>query len=307
MKNRNLLTLVIGIVLVGIFALLLLFFQVRVSEKAVVTTFGKPTRSIENAGLYFKLPPPIQKVYKFDKRIQTFEDKFTEDLTGDGNTLMTTVFVGWSITDPGVFFPRFAGGSIIEAEKTLESLVRSEKSAAVSKHAMSDFVNADEKALKFDQIEKEIRDNVQARLEASQYGMKIEFLGFKKLGLPESVTQEVFNRMTSNRKKLASEYENSGEAEARRIRGDGDGKAAALLTVADGEAKRIRSEGEKAAAETLHTFEQNPDLHIFLLSMDSLEQSLKERATIVIDQRTPPFNYLEWLDKKAPTQTKTGK
>jgi len=80
-----------------------------------------------------------------------------------------------------------------------------------------------------------------------------------------------------------------------------------LLTVADGEAKRIRSEGEKAAAETLHTFEQNPDLHIFLLSMDSLEQSLKERATIVIDQRTPPFNYLEWLDKKAPTQTKTGK
>src|SRR5207342_839062 len=98
-------------------------------ETAVVTTFGSPTRPIDKPGLYFKWPWPIQKVYKFDNRIQTFEDKYSQDLTADGNTLLTTVFVGWKITKPEVFFPKFAGGSITEAERILENLVRSEKTA----------------------------------------------------------------------------------------------------------------------------------------------------------------------------------
>ncbi|MGH8694757.1 MAG: hypothetical protein ACREVM_11080, partial [Burkholderiales bacterium] len=67
-------------------------------------TFGRPTRPIVEPNLYFKWPWPVQKVYKFDQRIQTFEDedKFTEDLTFDGNNLNTMVYVGWRITDPHI-------------------------------------------------------------------------------------------------------------------------------------------------------------------------------------------------------------
>ena len=81
--KRNLLTVVIGAVLIVIFALLLFVFQVRQSEVAVVTTFGKPVRNITEPGPYFKWPWPIQKVYKFDQRVQNFEDKFSENLTTD--------------------------------------------------------------------------------------------------------------------------------------------------------------------------------------------------------------------------------
>jgi modulator of FtsH protease HflC len=76
--KRNILTVIIGAVLVVIFALLLFVFQVRQSEVAVVTTFGKPTaQTSPKPGAYFKWPWPIQKVYKFDQRIQNFEDKFS--------------------------------------------------------------------------------------------------------------------------------------------------------------------------------------------------------------------------------------
>src|SRR5437016_3589580 len=100
--KKNPLTLVIGLVLVIIFVLLLFTFQVRTTQVAVVTTFGRPTKEILESATHphFKWPWPIEKVYYFDKRIQNFEDKFTEDYTADKSTLLTSVYIGWKITDP---------------------------------------------------------------------------------------------------------------------------------------------------------------------------------------------------------------
>src|SRR5512136_2887072 len=98
--KRNPLTLIIGLLLILIFGFLLFSFQVRTTEVAVVTTFGKPTRPITEPGLYPKAPWPIQKVWTFDKRTQNFEDKLTQGLTSDSFNLLTSVYVGWSVSDP---------------------------------------------------------------------------------------------------------------------------------------------------------------------------------------------------------------
>ena len=298
--KRNLLTLIIGVVLIVIFALWLLMFQVRQSEVAVVTTFGNPTRPLTQPGPYLKWPPPIQRVYKFDQRTQNFEDKFTETLTADNNNLLTTVYVGWRITDAKVFFPKFKGGSINEAERKLEDIVTQAKAAIVGKHPLSDFVNANEKELKFDAIENEIKAQAQSQIQANNWGVRIEYLGIKKLGLPESVTQNVFERMTSERQTLISEAQNRGEAEAQIIRSTANRKAAELLVNAEGEATLIRGRGEAAAAEFLPVFEQNPALANFDLRLKALEDSLKERATLIFDQRTPPFDLFQGFATNAP-------
>jgi len=107
--KKNLVTIVIGAALVIIFALLLFVFQVRQSEVAVVTTFGKPVRNIIEPGAYFKWPWPIQRVHKFDKRIQNFEDKFSQTLTADNNNLIVTIYTGWEISDAKEFYPKFLG------------------------------------------------------------------------------------------------------------------------------------------------------------------------------------------------------
>src|SRR5882672_10316547 len=105
--KKNLLTIGIGAELVIIFALLLFVFQVRQSEVAVVTTFGRPVQNITKSGAYFKCPWPIQNGYKFDKRVQNFEDRFSQTLTADNNNLIVTIYTGWEISDAKEFYPKF--------------------------------------------------------------------------------------------------------------------------------------------------------------------------------------------------------
>ena len=105
--KRNLITLLTAAVLVVIFALLLFTFQVRQSQVAVVTTFGRITGPPREPGLHLRWPWPIQQVYKFDQRIQTFTDKFSENLTRDNVNLITSVYVGWKISDATNFLNSF--------------------------------------------------------------------------------------------------------------------------------------------------------------------------------------------------------
>ena len=294
--KKNLITIVIAAVLVVIFALLLFTFQVRQSEVAVLTTFGKPAaNNLDQPNLYFKWPWPIQQVYRFDQRVQNFEDKYSENLTADNTMLLTSVYVGWRISDAKEFFPKFAGGSVEAAQRQLETMLRSAKAAVIGKHNLSDFVNADPKQLKFEAIEDEIKTAVQNQLATQNYGISIDFLGVKKLGLPESVTQTVFDRMKSERQVLISEAQFQGEAEATKIKSAAERQAADVLANAQAEATRIEGAGVAEAAKTLGVFQQNPELAIYLEQLKTLKNSLNQKSTLIFDERTPPFSLFQNL------------
>lgn len=288
--KRNLLTIVIGGVLILIFALLLFVFQLRQSEVAVVTRFGRVDREKSEPGAYGRWPWPIENVYKLDQRIQNFQDKLTETPTADYNNLLTSVYVGWRITDAKTFFPKFAGGSVTVAERMIEEVVTQAKTAIVGKYRLDNFVNQNDKDLKFDAIEAEIKTLAQKQLQVNNCGVSIEYLGLERLGLPESVTTAVFERMTAERKLLADKIQFEGDAKAQEIRSAAERQAAEVNSRANAEAFRIRGEGEAVAAEVLPVFQRNPELATFLLKTEALESSLKERSILIFDQRTPPFD-----------------
>jgi membrane protease subunit HflC len=288
--KKKLITIVIA-ALLGIIAFLLLFtFQVRQSEVVVVTTFGKPSDSIDKPGLNFRLPPPIQQVYRFDQRTMNFEDKFSQNLTGDGTLLMSSVYVGWRISDAKQFFPKFAGGSIPAAQRQLEEMLRSAKSFAVGKHNLADFVNVDPSQVKFEEIENMILTNVQSQLATHDYGISLEFLGLKRIGLPESVTQTVFDRMKSERLKYISEAQFEGEKRATEIRSTAERQAADLLANANATAISIQGEGQAEAAKSLSVFQQNPQLEVFQLELEALKTSLNRQSSLILDETKPPFD-----------------
>ena len=297
--KKNAITILIAAVLLVIFVLLLFTYQVRQSEVVVLSTFLKPTATETNAGLYVKWPWPIQSINRFDQRVQTFEDKYSENLTADNTMLLLNVFVGWKISDAKAFFPKFPGGSALAAQRQLENMIRSAKAAVVGKHNLSDFVNSDPSQLKFGEIEKEMQSAVEAELAKNNYGINIEFLGIKRLGLPESVTQTVFDRMKAERTKFISEAMFQGEAEATKIKSAAERQAADVLANAQAAATRIEGEGVAEAAKTLAVFQQNPDLAIFQLQLEALKNSLNQKATLIFDEQTPPFD----LFKKLPATT----
>jgi membrane protease subunit HflC len=285
-----------------IFALLLFVFQVRKSEVAVVTTFGRPVANLTDPGAYFKWPWPVQNVYKFDQRVQNFEDKFSQTYTKDNFTILTSVYVGWKINDASAFFRQIPGASLPAAQQLLENIVRNAKNERIGKHALSEFVNTDPQEVKFEAIEQEIEAAVKNQLSTNNYGIEIEFLGIKKLGLPDSVVQTVFQRMSNERQVLISKLQSDGEAQATIIKSGADRQASETVNNAVANATRIRGEGEAEAALTLPTFERNPQLANFLLRVDALKESLNQRSTLILDERTAPFDLFRSLPANPPSQ-----
>lgn len=289
--KRNPVTVTIGALLLFIFVLLLFTFQVRTTEVAVVTTFGRVSR-IEGPGAHFKLPWPIQSHHKFDQRIHVFNSTFEQTLTSDNNNLLVSVYVGWKISDPSIFLTRW-NGDTNRAEASLEGLIRNASSGVIGKHPFSQFISTDEKELKFVEIEQEMQARIQADCRAVTNGLDIAFLGINRLGLPESVTKLVFERMESEREVLVSQIRGDGERRASEIRSRADSDSAKLLSEADAQATKTLGEGEKEAAKSFGVFKQEPDLAIFLLKLKALEQFLQNRTTLILDDSTAPLDLLK--------------
>ena len=89
---------------------------------------------------------------------------------------------------------------------------------------------------------------------------------------------------------LADKLQSEGDTEAQNIRSDAERRAAELVINAESQATQIRGKGEAEAAKSLTIFQQNPELANFIFRLNALEASLKERSTLIFDQRTPPFD-----------------
>lgn len=112
------------------------------------------------------------------------------------------------------------------------------------------------------------------------------------MNLPDSITQAVFADMRAERQKLVATYQSEGESEAMKLRANADRERSEKLASAESEAKRIRGAADAAAAASYEVFNQEPDLAVFLLKLTAAEKSLKDRATLIVDPRTSPFDVL---------------
>jgi modulator of FtsH protease HflC len=288
--KRNPITLITGGVLVLLFLLMLFTFQVRQTDIAVVTTFGKFSRSITNAGFNLRLPWPIQHVYKFDNRIQNIETKFEETPTRDAINVLATVFAGWQIVRPESYLESL-NGDTPKAEQTLANVLQNVKNIVIAQHDFSDLVSTNEASLKFDQIEQEMLTKVQPQAVAN-YGIAVRFVGIKQLGLPESITARVFERMKAERQTRVKELQAQGDREATKIRAEADTMTNSILTRASVQAIEIAGAAEAKASEYYQVMQKNPELANFIFQNNALKLSLKNHATLVLDQQTPPFNML---------------
>jgi modulator of FtsH protease HflC len=290
--KRNYLTLTVGLVLVLIFATMLFSFQVRQTEVALLTTFGKPTSDFHDPGLYWKLPWPIQRVQKFDKRIHNFEDRDEQTITRDGYHVRIMTYLGWSINDPAIFRERF-DGSTTRAQGVLEGFARTAKNAVIGRHPFSALISTDTNQLKFAEIEAEMIEII--RPLARQNGMEVNFMGIKMLGLPEAITRSVFERMREERQRHVQRLKADGESAAVKIRSAADRQRAEIISNAESEASHIRGRADAEAAPFYAELERNPELAIWLMKLNALEVSLKERATLVLDTSASPYDLLNGL------------
>lgn len=289
MSKNNLPSIVTGLVLAVILVLYMVTFQVRFTEVAIVRTFGRasPESVIKDAGLYWKWPWPIQEVDVYDARVRLLETHTEQTATHDKKPVIVTTFMGWRINDPYAFRASLRGGET-DAERRLREIVETRQKEVVGQYEFAQLVSKNASELKFDAIEKEIRDKVQENV-AKEYGITIETFGIKRLALPEDVTQSVFESMKAERQALAQKYKSEGESERTNIISRANSQAVTILSFADRLAQKYRSEGNARAAEYFATLQKNESLAMFLDRLRKLKEILKDRTTIVLTWDQYPF------------------
>ncbi len=292
MMRKNIFTVMTAGIILVILLLYLVAFQVRINEQVVLTTFGKPVLVLRKPGLYWKWPWPIQSLYRFDSRLKLLDSKFEETYTRDGKNLIVTTSLAWKIEKPLKFLESV--GTRVEAEKSLQSVLRNFKNAVIGRHPLNHFISIDPENLQFDKIEEEMLELVSKETE-ERYGVGVEFIKIKQMGLPEDTTEKVFERMRKERERVAERYRAEGEGEANEIRAEAESQRDRILAMAEAEAKRIMGEGDADAARYYSVFSENEELAIFLRKLDALRDTLGENTTIVLHTGMPPYDLLEGM------------
>lgn len=288
MKNIAI-TIFIALVAV-VMGLYLIAFQVRETESALVTRFGKPVREITEPKLYFKWPAPIERVHKFDSRMHVFEADLGETTTKGAVPIIVNTYVVWRIAEPLKFLNSV--GTVKEAEKKLYSQITDTQNRVIGQHSFGEFVNSDSEKIKFDQIEAEMLADLEQTL-SDEYGIEIKTLGIKQLKVSKDVTVKVFERMKAARNRRTETTIARGEAEATKIKADANLKKTELLATAEARAKAIRGRGDAEAAKFYKLLEEEPELAMFLRNIEALEKIMKERSTVVIRGDSEPFELLQ--------------
>lgn len=285
-------TMLLGLIVAVIFIIAIFSFQVRSTEKAVITTFGKIT-DVKGAGLHARWPYPIQSLHKFDIRLRCFDGnvgKIEETFTKDGKNVIVSIYVIYSINDCEKFFKNVV--TVAEAEERLNSIMRTMKDGIIGKYNFDQLVNTDPKKMRLNEIENEIKQGI-ASLAEQQYGLYIKAVGIKSLGIPETISEKVFTRMKDERNVEAQKYRSEGETEAAKIKNEANKNQAIKIANAEAKAKEIRAEGDAKAAEYYKVFKKDPKLAAFLRKLDSLKKIMGTKTTLILDTNSVPFDLLK--------------
>ncbi len=264
-------------------------FIVDQRQAAIVFNLGQVARVIEQPGLHFKMPAPLENVAFVDRRILTI-DEFAPDRvqTSEKKNLLVDFFVKWRIMNPREYWISFQG-SERAAEDRISMLVRDALNQAVNKRTVQEIVSRD-RAAAMD----EIRSAVERRV--SDLGVKIVDVRLRHVDfVPEIMTESIYPRMIAERKRVANEQRAIGAAEAERIKADADRQRVVLLADAYREAQRIKGEGdEKASSIYAQAFSADPEFFDFYRSLDAYRQSFRNRSDmLVVDPSSEFFRYMK--------------
>jgi membrane protease subunit HflC len=296
MKNVSILVFIALIVLVLV--LCSVSFQVRETESALVTRFGEVSRTIVDApGFYWKWPSPIESVRTFDSRSNLYVGTMDETTTRGADNILVTSYIVWKIANPQKYLESVKNQA--GANFHLKGLLRNVQNTEIGQHYFSEFVNSDAEKIQLATIENNMYTSLKAEA-LKDFGIDIEVVGIRQLGISKGVTGDVFSRMQAERSRKKETIIAQGESEATKIKSQADSKATQLLAVVEGYAKSIRGGGDAEAAKYYKMLEAEPEFAMYLQDVETLKSILKEKSTIILGSETDLINLLKGVPAISP-------
>lgn len=258
----------------------------------------------EQRGLHFKGPWPVETVRRFDRRLQLLAPAGREAFTRDRKNVTVEAYAAWRIADgdattpllerPVVRFFRSLGG-IDLAEARLGSRLQSILTEKIGRVELTELLNAahseaapSQSESPLEKVSAEVRVELIKRSDEQssireRLGIEVVDVRIRRLNLPTGNMQAVFERMRSERQKIAERYRSAGLAENRMIRSQADRQAGELLAKANAEAERIRGEGDAEAIRILNdAYSRDPEFAAVVQTLEAYKQILNDRTTLVL-------------------------
>ncbi|MBR9980694.1 MAG: protease modulator HflC [Desulfatitalea sp.] len=283
--NRLPFALVVAIVVIALAGIVATQAIVIVDEtnQAIVTQFGEYRRTINEAGMHFKLPL-VQKANFLERRMLSSDALSQEYLTLDKKRAVVDHVTRWRIADPLQFFVTVR--TEMGAQARLDDIVGSELRRQLAVHNLENVI-ADDREPIMEVIAKSSRE------EAKRFGIHVVDVRIKRADLPPAVQQSVFQRMEAERKRESSRYRAEGEERGALIRAEAERERTVILADAQEAAQTLRGEGDaQAIAIYAEAFNQDPEFYAFTRRLEAYDKLLGEKDILVLDSDSDFFKYL---------------
>ncbi len=292
------------------------FYTVSETEQVVITQFGRPVGSaIKEAGLKFKLPF-VQKANYFSKQLLEWDAKAEQIPTKDKKFIWVDTFARWRIVDPLKFLKSVNSESVAQAR--LDNIIESATRNYISAYLLIESVrNSDRKMDRAEvgleveeervvtegevkvgreKITREILKEIAEMV--PEYGIELEDVRVKRINYVEEVRREVYERMKSERKRIAEKYRSEGKGESAKIDGDREKefkritseayrKAQIVMGKADAEATRIYADA----------YRRGPEFYSFVNTLDTYKKTLDKDTWLILSTDSDYFKYLKKYTK----------
>lgn len=280
----NRIGLILSSFLLGLVLLSSMLYVVDERQFAVVYALGEIKEVVAEPGLKFKMPPPFQNVVFLERRILTLDSPETRPIfTAEKKTLVIDWLVKWRITDPRRFIRNFPAGELRNAENRLSPIVQAAFNEEITQRTVRGVLSTER-----DQVMQAVR----ARLadDAKGFGIEVVDVRVKRVDFSANITDSVYRRMESERKRVANELRSTGAAEGETIRADADKQRDVIIAEAYREAQKVKGEGDaKASALYAAAFGQDPQFAHFYRSLEAYRQSFRNKSDVMVVDPSSDF------------------
>jgi len=300
-----------GLVLLSIAVIYDGFFVLEEGTQAVITQFGAPVGMPKTtAGLHLKIPF-VQHVNLFDKKIQIWDGDPNQIPTGDKTYVYLDVTARWRIIDALKYMQ--AVKTETRAQSMLDDIIDGTVRDMVNKNDLIEIIrSSDWSEATMTDASKNIagapkrgRDVITnyvietAAKATPQYGIELIDVMFKRVNYIESVRVKVYDRMISERKRIAAEKRSTGEGRKAEILGTVDRELQVISSTAERDAMGIKGKADAEATKIFgEAYTQDPEFYAFTRTLDSYRQVIGDKTSLVLSSDSDIFHYLKSISRK---------
>lgn len=283
------------------------FYVLDEGKQAVITQFGRPIgQPVTEAGLHFKTPF-IQEATFFEKRILIWDGDPNQIPTNDKTFVYLDVTARWRIADALVFLQ--AVNNEIRAQTILDDILDGTVRDLVNKNDLVEIIRSSDfspETMTNSQVEIEElqfgRDKIVSMIHEAaskitpKYGIELVDVMFKRVNYIDTVRRKVYDRMISERKRIAAEKRSMGEGQKAEIMGKVERELKVIISKANREAEEIKGKADAEAAKIYaEAYNQDPEFYSFIKSLESYKDAVGQNTNLVISADSEFYKFLQKL------------